>query len=177
MRFSAWLFAVMVCAGSVYGAGELSGRRAPGFSLPDSSFQQHDPQDHYGKVVVVEIMQTDCPHCRLFSKILGEVRIKYAGRVAVFSIVNPPDTQASVAKYLAETKAAVPILFDCGQVAASYLKVTPQNPSISVPHVFLIDGQGMIRNDFGYGPATKEFFEGRAIFAEIEKLLTGAKKK
>jgi hypothetical protein len=42
---------------------------------------------------------------------------------------------------------------------------------VAVPHVFLIDGQGMIRNDFGYNEAEKQIFEGQALFGEIEKLL------
>jgi hypothetical protein len=95
----------------------------------------------------------------------------------MLTIVNPPDTQATVARYVAETNTTIPILFDCGQVAASYLQVTPKNPVVNVPHVFLIDAQGVIRNDFGYGPAAKEFFEGRALFAELDRMLAGSKKK
>ena len=164
-------------AGLLQAAGELSGLRAPGFSLPDSNFQQHDPQDYRGKLLVVEIMQTNCPHCRAFGKVLEEAKSKYANRIAILSIVNPPDTMATVAKYIAESKTTIPILFDCGQVSASYLKVTPKNPSVDVPHVFLIDGQGIIRSDFGYGPATKDIFEGRALFGLIDKLLGGTPPK
>ncbi len=161
----------LACAASLAGAGELSGRRAPGFSLPDSSFRQYDLQDFRGKVVVLEIMQTNCPHCRDFAKVLEKVKQRYGDRVAVLAIVNPPDTQATVARYAAETGSTIPILFDCGQVAASYLKATPAKPSFHVPHVFLIDGEGMIRADFGYEPATKQIFEGTALFDEIDRLL------
>ena len=167
-------FPLLLVAGllsSLWAAGELSGRRAPGFSLADSGFTQHDPQDYRGKILILEIMQTNCPHCRTFAKILEQVKAKYGDKVAILTIVNPPDTQATVARYIAQTGSTVPVLFDCGQVAASYFKATPQNPAINVPHVFLIDARGMIRNDFGYSPATRELFEGTAIFAEIEKLL------
>ncbi|MCS6952399.1 MAG: TlpA disulfide reductase family protein [Bryobacterales bacterium] len=162
---------VLSCGDPLFGAGKLSGRRAPGFSLPDSNFRQYDLQDYRGKVVVLEIMQTNCPHCRDFAKVLEKVKQRYGDRVAVLAIVNPPDTQATVARYVAETGSTIPILFDCGQVAASYLKATPANPSFDVPHVFLIDQDGMIRNDFGYGPATKAIFEGTALFGEIDRLL------
>lgn len=154
-------------------AGELSGRRAPGFSLPDSNLRQYDLADYRGKIVLLEIMQTNCPHCREFSSILEEVKANYGDRVAILTVVNPPDNQTTVAQYIAETKTTTPILFDCGQMAASYLKVTPDNPGINVPHLFIIDGDGLIRNDFGYGPATKEIFEGRALFAELDRLLSG----
>jgi len=37
--------------------------------------------------------------------------------------------------------------------------------------VFLIDAQGMIRNDFGYTPQTEALLTGDALATEIEKLL------
>ncbi len=168
---------LLLSAASLFGAGELSGRRAPGFALPDMRMQFHDPQDYRGKVLVVEIMKTNCPHCERFTQILEEVNRKYAGRVVVLSIVNPPDNQTSVSNYIAANKVTNPVLFDCGQMAGSYLKVTPQNPSFDVPHVFLIDGQGFIRNDFGYSDANKAIFEGRGLFAELDKMLAGGKAK
>ena len=87
--------ALLLCVGVAFGAGELSGRRAPGFSLPDSKFRQHDPQDYRGKILLVEIMQTKCPHCAQFSVILEQVQAKYAGKLVVLSIVNPPDNQST----------------------------------------------------------------------------------
>jgi thiol-disulfide isomerase/thioredoxin len=165
-----WLSAV-----SLFGAGELSGRRAPGFALLDSSLTRyHDPQDYRGKILLVEIMLTTCPHCQQLSAILEEVAQKYRGRVQVLSIVIPPDNQATVGKYIAERKITNPILFDCGQVTASYLKATPQKSRIEVPHLFIIDEQGMIRNDYGYSEATKQIFEGRALFAELDRMLKQA---
>jgi len=170
-----WLFRLtsvaLLAVVSLSAAGELSGRRAPGFSLPDMNLKQHDIADYRGKIVLLDIMQTNCPHCREFTAILEQVKAKYGTRVAILSAVNPPDTTATVRSYLQQTKSTVPILFDCGQMSASYLKVTPQNPAISVPHLFIIDEKGWIINNFGYGPATKEIFEGRALFGELEKIL------
>ena len=45
-----------------------------------------------------------------------------------------------------------------------------------MPHIFLIDGQGMIRNDFGYEFDTKTIFEGDGLNVEIDRLLGGAAK-
>ena len=41
-----------------FAAGALSNRRAPGFSLPDSTMKQHDPLDYRGKILLLEFMQT-----------------------------------------------------------------------------------------------------------------------
>jgi len=159
----------------LWGAGELSNRRAPGFSLPDAKIRQHDLADYRGKVVLLEIMLTNCPHCSKFAVILEEVSRKYAGRVQVLSIVNPPDTTATVSKFMADHKVTYPLLFDCGQVAGSYMRATPQKPSFDIPHLFVIDHNGQIRNDFGYGTFTRPIFEGRALFDEVEKILNPKK--
>lgn len=167
--------AVLIAAGSLFAAGDLSGRRAPGFSLPDASSRYHDPQDYRGRIVIVDFMSTSCPHCSTFSKILEKVKAKYAGKVAVLMVVNPPaDNQSTVTRYAAAHKITSPILFDCGQVAASYLKVTPQNPSFDIPHFFVIDQQGMIRHNYGYSLLNKGIFEGDGIFPIIDSMLGGA---
>jgi peroxiredoxin len=171
--YSMRLIAVfLLCLRVGSAAGELSNRRAPGFALPDvMRLTYHDPADYRGKVLVVEFMQTTCPHCEEFSKVLEKVKAKYGERVVILSITNPPDNQSTVGQYIHANKTTVPILYDCGQVAQSYLKATPQKPTISIPHVFLIDQQGMIRNDFGYSPLTRSIFEGEGLFTEIDKLL------
>ena len=161
----------LVSAALLMASGELSGRRAPGFSLPDLHVKQHDLEDYHGKIVVLDIIQTKCPHCAAFSEVLEKMHQRYGGKVVVLSIVNPPDTQATVSRYVTEHKISTPVLFDCGQVSVSYLKVTPANPKADVPHVFLIDGQGEIRNDYSFDFDHRNIFEGDALNAEIDRLL------
>jgi hypothetical protein len=85
--------------------------------------------------------------------------------------VNPPSDAKGVADYITQHKVKSPILFDCGQVAYSYLKPDPASPTITIPHVFLIDGAGMIRSDFAFGDKTLEIFQRKGLFTEIDKLL------
>jgi peroxiredoxin len=165
-----WVCALVVCAGLLQ-AGALSNRRAPSFTLYDASFNTHDLLDYRGKVVIIDFMQTACPHCATFSGILEKVKAKYGDRVVILSIVNPPSTQADVKNYAAKNKVTTPILMDCGQMAFSYLKPSPQNPGINVPHVFIIDRKGMIVDDYGYGPLTKGIFEGKDFFPIIDKVV------
>jgi hypothetical protein len=166
MRFLSLLLMAAMCAS---GAGELSGRRAPGFSLPEAPGVQRDPQDYRGKLLIVDFMQVTCEHCVVFSAILEQARARYGDKIAILSIVNPPSDAKGVADYITQHKIKSPILFDCGQVAYSYLK--PTSASITIPHVFLIDGEGMIRSDFAFGNDTLEIFQGKGLFAEIDKLL------
>jgi peroxiredoxin len=152
--------------------GKLSGRRAPGFCLPDVNMKLHDLADYRGKTVLLEIMQTNCPHCRDFAKVLKEIKAKYGDQLVVLSVVNPPDTLDSVKRFIAEMKWTTPMLFDCGQMAASYMMVTPQNPVMSIPHIFIIDRNGWIQKDFGYESANKGIFEGQQLFSELEPFVS-----
>jgi peroxiredoxin len=157
---------------SLFAAGEMVGHRAPGFSLPDSNFRYHDPQDYRGLILIVDFMQTSCPHCATFSRILEEAAAKYGGKVAVLSIVNPPDSPEKVGRYAAANKITNPILFDCGQIAASYVHWKPGKPAaFDLPRLFVIDPAGVIRLDLEYNALTRDIFEGRGLFAEIDKLL------
>jgi thiol-disulfide isomerase/thioredoxin len=157
--------AILISASVLFAAD--SSRRAPGFSLPDINTGQHDLADYRGKVVILEFMQTTCPHCAAFTEVLAQVQQKYGDRVAIISVVNPPDDQPKVRPYIAAHRITWPVVFDCGQVAYSYLRA----PSFDIPHIFLIDGNGGIREDFGYTPATRDRFEGKGIFSHLDALL------
>lgn len=123
-----------------------TGRRAPGFSLPDSDLKQHDLADYRGKVVLIEFMRTDCPNCIRLTATLADVKAKLAGKVVVLTVVNQPDDQTTVARFLAQHKVGGPVLFDCGQMTASYVQVTPENPSVHFPQLFVIDTAGVIHS-------------------------------
>jgi peroxiredoxin len=166
-----WRWLVFGLAVQLWAAGELSNRRAPGFSLPDIELRQHDLADYRGRIVLLDIMRTECPHCQTLSRTLEKVKQRYGDRVAILSIVNPPDNVDMVRAYIRQNKITTPILFDCGQVAASYMKATPQRPSVNVPHLFIIDANGWIVNDYAYTPQNRAIFEGRALFDELDRLL------
>ena len=149
-----------------FSAGELSNRRAPGFALPDVNVNYHDLADYRGKVVLLDILQTSCPVCGSSQRIFETIRQKFPDKVQILSVVVPPDNQNTVRQFMQGFGIKTPILFDCGQMVGAYLKLTPQKPQATFPHLFLIDGNGWIRNDFVYGPAMEKYFEG------LEPLLT-----
>lgn len=152
-------------------AADNANRRAPGFALPDSKMQVYDLADYRGKVVILEFMQTDCPHCAAFAPVLNEVQQKYGDRVAILAVANSGhDNQNTIAQYISGHQVHYPVLFDAGQMAYSYFR----SPTFDNPHIYLIDANGIIRSDFGYGPMTKEVFEGKGLIAEIDRLLAGA---
>jgi len=167
ISFCAVLMASVLCA-----SGELSNRRAPGFALPDPEYKHfYDLQDYRGKVVLIDIMTTSCPHCMLLSSTLEKAKEKYGDKLAILSVVLPPDNQQTVAKYKEVNHVTVPIVCDMGQMTISYLNAKPGQAHLDVPHLFIIDKQGTIRNDFAYTEQDRAVFEGPGLFGEIDKLL------
>lgn len=167
MKLSALL---VLGALTLFAAGEHSNRRAPGFSLVDSKYRQHDLQDYRGKVVLIDFMKTDCAACNKLADSLVAMKAKYGDKLAILSIVTLPDTFNAADEFAARHKAAWPILFDSGQVMMSYLQLNPTgNMHAQFPHVFVIDGSGRIRNDFD-GNAEVLLTVG-GLSAEIERVL------
>ncbi|MGP8243770.1 MAG: TlpA family protein disulfide reductase [Bryobacteraceae bacterium] len=147
-------------------------RRAPGFALFDSEMQVYDLYDYRGKIVVLEFMQTTCPHCASFADTLEQVEKKYGDKVQILAVVHAPDDNSNtVARFAAGHGVHYPILFDQGQMAYSYVR----SGNLQFPHVYLIDAKGMIQGDYVYGLTTRDIFEGKGLFLEIDRLLGGKK--
>jgi peroxiredoxin len=163
LKFSA----ALVCAALTLTGQSLSGRRAPSFSLPDSSLRSHDILDSRGHWLLLDFMKTDCPHCKELSKKLEGVKGRYGAKVEVLSIlIAPPETIATVTQYVRELKITSPFLFDQGQVAVTYFRATPQNPAFDTPHLFAIDPNGMIVRDWGQAAV-----EAPGFLSELDQLL------
>lgn len=156
--------AILLLAAALAAQAQFA-RRAPGFSLPDVQQKQHDLADYRGKVVLLDIIQTSCPKCQELGKTLDAMRGKYNDRIQVLSIVTMPDNVSTVSKYIAANNIAYPVLFDCGQAIASYLNITPSNPSVHFPHLFVIDRNGTIRKDFAAEADMSAAVVGTAIEA------------
>jgi peroxiredoxin len=168
------VLAILLCTAAVLTAGENSGRRAPGFALPDAKMQLYDLADYRGKIVVLEFLQTACPHCAAFADVLGRVRQKYGDKVAILAVVNSAaDNQKTVAQYIAGHGITYPVLFDAGQMQYSYVR----SMRFDTPSAFLIDASGTIRNDWEYSLTTHDIFEGNALMSEIDSLLSSKTKK
>jgi len=168
MRKVALLFCALAALALAQG---LSGRRAPGFSLPDSEFNQHDLADYRGKWLLIDYMQTNCPHCRALTQLLETKKAGYKGKVEVLSVViTPPDNQATVKAYITANNVTSPIVFDQGQMALSYFKATPAKPSFDTPHLFAIDPNGNIVRDWNQGEVDDKTFP-----AALDALILGKK--
>jgi len=157
--------ALLVCAGALAAAD--APRRAPGFALPDSRMEVHDLYDYRGKPVILEFMQTICPHCAAFVSVLQKVQEKFGDKVVILAVANPPDTIKTVGQFIAGHNITYPILFDSGQAAYSYVK----SGRFDLPQVYLIDAKGMIWAHYEYNLLNRDIFDGNGLLNEVDRML------
>ena len=160
------LVTLVFCAAAI---GWAQGpRRAPGFSLPDGRMAEHDLADYRGKIVLLEFMQTTCPHCAAFADVLKEAEQRYGGKIQILAVVKAPeDNGGTVAQYIAGHKVDYPILFDTGQMMYSYVL----SGTMQFPHLYIIDGNGFILRDYSYGLTTRDIFQGQGLLTELDRIL------
>lgn len=169
------IVAILFCFAAL--ANAQGPRRAPGFSLPDIKLitghadgHFYDLADFRGKVVVLEFFQTTCPHCATFANILAELAPKYGDRLQIVAVANiNTDSPAQVEQYVTGHKISYPVLLDQGQMMFSYVR-SPGRADL--PHVYVIDPTGYIRADFVYDVTTRDIFEGKGLFPELDKVLS-----
>ncbi|MFM2125546.1 MAG: hypothetical protein RL328_1997, partial [Acidobacteriota bacterium] len=78
----------------------------------------------------------------------------------------------TVKAFVNETKIKIPVVFDASMVAMAYFKATPSKGAIDAGHVFAINPQGTIMQDW------VSVTTGQAGFvAEVEKLISGGASK
>jgi peroxiredoxin len=159
------IFATLLCVLAISAAEP--GQRAPGFALMDSKGELHDLYDFRGKPVIVEFMQTTCPHCAAFAGTLERIQAKYGNKIGILAIANPPDNPNSVDAFIKGHFIAYPVLFDMGQAAYSYVR----KQQFDLPQVYLIDANGIIFNRYAYSALTKDIFEGSGLMNEIDRML------
>jgi peroxiredoxin len=167
MQMQKLAFFLTAIATVILGQG-LSGRRAPSFALPDSNMKSYDILDYRGRWLLLDYMKTDRPASKPLSKQLDQLKSRLGAKVAILQIVLPPDNTATVAKYVADAKTTLPILFDSGQSGMWYFKVTPEHPQFDSPHLFAINPQGILVRDWnqldiekgGYMPQVEALISG-----------------
>jgi peroxiredoxin len=148
-------------------------RRAPGFSLVDSKLQEHDLADYRGKIVLLALIQTTCPHCAAFAENLQAVQERFADRVQVLAVVTPPDTPDKVKKFIGGHKITFPILLATGQMSYSYIL----SADLKFPRLYMIDAAGIIKSDYEFSPLTKEIFEGVGLAPAVGRMMGGGAAK
>ena len=127
------------------------GDEAPIFVLKDLSGEYVYLRDYTGKelrqpwkkrekhVVVLSFFATWCVPCRTEIPILGEIAARFTDEPLLIYLVDLEEKAAKIVPFIEELDVSIPVLLDeYGVVAEKY-------GVVALPHLFLIDKEGIVR--------------------------------
>lgn len=126
-------------SGSSSTSHALIGAPAPAFELPEvPGGKQQSLAAHAGKVVIVDFWATWCEPCKQSFPAYQKLVSQMGGDVVVVGISQDDDAKG-IPKFLSETGAKFPVVWDDGKgVAKAYDPPT-------MPTAFVVDKSGIVR--------------------------------
>ena len=162
------LIAAGLMAASMLAAAQLPRPAGPlSFTLPTG--QTMNVADHKGKVLVVEILSTTCPHCqtsaRTLSRIKSELNSKEFEVLGVAINDNP-----NIPEFVRNFNVNFPVGRGTRDGAYSFLQISVMAP-FYFPQMVFVDRQGNIRAQYGGTDAFVQTNEEANVRGMVEKLL------
>ena len=115
------------------------GNPAPDFELEDLESQKHALRDQLGSIVVLNFWSADCIHSKRADQVVGGLVQEWGGGVSFWCIASNENEDDEMLKTAAGSNKIERLLRDRHQeVADAY-------GAITTPHVFVIDGMGVLR--------------------------------
>jgi len=122
----------------------MKGKSAPAFTIKRLDQEgQISLADYAGQPVVLNFWATWCGPCKMEQPVLDWAAQKYKGKAQFIGIVFE-DTEANTRRFLAETGAAYPQVFDPRSTVAVDYAVS------GVPETYFINRQGIIVKKYIY---------------------------
>ena len=151
-------------------AAQAAGRQSPELVINFPNGKQEPLSSFKGKVVLLEIMFTTCPHCAHESHLVSKLNKEYAGRgFQPIGLAINPMVNMLVGDFEKENNTNFPIGFAEREPALTYLGIDPYT-RWAVPQVVIIDRKGVIRAQTP--PLSDEKFQDEAwLRQQIEPLL------
>jgi peroxiredoxin len=121
-------------------------RKSPELSISEPSGEQMSLSSFEGKVVVIEFLLTNCPHCIRVAKMITRLQSEFDQRgLQTIGIAFDNDISGKrVARFSQELGVTFPIGFTSSTQVDGYLGRT-QTERIMVPQIVVIDRAGVIR--------------------------------
>jgi len=146
-------------------------RKSPEFTITDPSGKQILLSSFKGKVVVMPLMFTTCPHCQNEAKMLTKLQKEFAGRPlqVLGTAFNDEANGPVVAQFIKEFNIGFPVGYTKRDSVISYLGLSVMDRWV-VPQVAVIDKKGNIvaQSDAMGTPALQDENYMRTL---IDKLL------
>jgi len=119
-------------------------RRAPEFTIHMADGSNKLLSSYKGKVVVLAMMQTGCPHCQHFAQQLGMYQQEYGPKgVQVIGVVFDNGAKAGLAKFRDQFVKGYPLGYSDENTVMAWLN-QPMDQGYFVPIVAFIDRHGVI---------------------------------
>jgi peroxiredoxin len=126
--------------------------------VPDFKLKTADGKTEYslsqfkGKIVVIEFIATTCPYSLAEDKVIRQICADYGKKGVVFLGINSnrQEPAEEVAKHQQKAKLGFPVLKDWNNVVADVFKAS------HTPHIFVIDGKGILRYEGAIEPQSGE---------------------
>ena len=140
-----WLAIALVCVEAAVAAqpapalAPWTGGGTPALALRDMAGGTHDLAAYRGRVVLINFWATWCEPCRAEMPSMQRLRDKLAGKPFVVLAVNVDEPDASIRRFLEETRFDLPVLLDPNKTATRAWSVRV------MPTSFLIGPDGRIR--------------------------------
>lgn len=154
-------------------------RRAPEFAFQLPGGKQVLLSQYRGKVVLIELLYTTCPHCQTSARMLSQMYNDLGPRgFQPLGVAFNDMASMLVPEFIKQFQPNFPVGYSARDPALAFL----QHPTILrfvVPQMALVDRRGMIR---GQTPADgdEKFYEEKSLRQKIEALLSegaGASRK
>ncbi|MBL0161310.1 MAG: TlpA family protein disulfide reductase [Bryobacterales bacterium] len=169
-------------AGAALGSLDLSaqmktGKPAPELVISLNSGEQLLLSKLKGKVVVLEVLLTTCPHCQKCSATMQKLYAEMRGAFQpVGTAINPDDmgqARMMIPQYVSSLGLKFPVGWTPREMVYKWLDADTNKGPIYFPQVVVIDKAGIVRS---HHPATdQKFFENEeAHLREEISLLIGA---
>ena len=112
---------------------------APAFILPDLQGRFHNLSGYRGRIVIVNFWSCDCPHAERVDGLLVEWLKEWGGEVELLSIAANRNESAQSVEEASKARGLPKILIDAEHVVADLYE------AVTTPHVFVVDGDGILR--------------------------------
>lgn len=149
------------------------GKPAPELVIALNSGEQVLLSKFKGKVVVLEILLTTCPHCQRCSSVMQKLHTEMGGAFQPLgTAINPDDmgqARAMIPQYIYNLGLKFPVGWTKREMAYDWLGADPNKGPVYFPQVVIIDKKGILHE---YHPATDtKFFENEE--ANLRAAITG----
>ena len=119
-------------------------RKSPEFTITDPSGKQILLSSLRGKIVVMPLMFTTCPHCQREAQMLTKLQQEFAGRgVVMIGTVFNDANAAMAAQFVKEFNIGFPVGYATRDQVVSYLGLSVMDRWV-VPQVAILDKKGNI---------------------------------